>query len=137
MFTLLFMLAGCSSGAKWYYCSHTVRVTDSLFLDPEKIIQSSLGQWATYDISITNLSRTPKLLAERERQFKLLFENGFSCWSTIVEESEYDFNWNEPIPPRSTVRAEVYFEIPDYSAQPVGVRFVMKDGQEIDPDMVD
>ena len=135
MLLLLCLLAGCSSKPKWYCCIHGVSSNRILYLDEETIIESSLGRWDTYDISITNLSSRPQVLEFGQRQFWLAFENGYASPSTPVPESAYDFSWEEPIAPRSTVRAEVYFDVPDFPCPPIGVRFVMMDGEIIEPDM--
>lgn len=135
LFLLLCLLAGCASNPKWYCCMHGVLSSRILYLNEETVIASKMGRWDTYDISITNLSSRPQVLEFGQRQFWLVFENGLSFPSTPVPESEYDFSWNEPIAPRSTVRAEVYFDVPDYPCPPIGVMFVMLDGEIIEPDI--
>lgn len=125
------MLTGCSAGAKWYYKIHSIQEFKMLFLDPDTLIAPSLGQWVIYDISVTNLLRRPQEMQYREFQFALLTEHGDIYPSVKVKESDYGFNFLEPIAPRDTVRAEVYFDVPDTSAQPIGWIFVMLDGEEI------
>lgn len=108
-----------------------VQESKVLFLDPETVISPSLGQWVIYNISVTNLLRKPQEMRYREFQFVLLTEDGDIYPSARVEESDFDFNFDEPIAPRDTIRAEVYFDVPDTSEHPVGWIFVMLDGEEI------
>lgn len=132
LLTALLALAGCS-GNKWNYFVNQAYLSDYVNLSEGRFQEAAWDkEWLILDVSFTNISGKTQYMGV-SNDFALVVDGEYIIENSDLGGAEHGLPHGTPILAGSTVRFELYFEIPIGLLDDHLVGFLVADGAPIEP----